>query len=319
MAPGQGFRHATIVDTNPDVGDEYLIRIDGFTQPPVLAYGQAAGPAARLVRQEPESFDATGVEVTQHFVASDDGTQVPYFVVGQAGGPTATLLTGYGGYQVSLTPAYDPLIGRGWLARGGTYVVANIRGGGEYGPAWHKAAMREHRVKAYQDFAAVARDLVIRGVTTVPQLGIMGRSNGGLLVGAMLAGYPELFGAVACAVPLLDLRRYHQLLAGASWIAEYGDPDQPDDWAYLSQFSPYHQVRPDRSYPPVLLLTSTRDDRVHPGHARKMAARLGEYGHRVTYYENIDGGHAGAADNASTAHHWALILDFLWRHLAVST
>jgi prolyl oligopeptidase len=198
-------------------------------------------------------------------------------------------------------------------------VVANIRGGGEYGPAWHHAAMRERRPRAYEDFAAVAVDLVERGITTRDQLGIEGASNGGLLMGVMLTRYPELFGAIVSQVPLLDMRRYHELLAGASWMAEYGDPDAPADWAYLSEFSPYHNVRRDRRYPPVLFVTSTRDDRVHPGHARKMVARMDEYGHDVGYYENVEGGHGGAADNAQLAFKWALVLEFLWQHLAPAT
>jgi prolyl oligopeptidase len=193
--------------------------------------------------------------------------------------------------------------------------VANIRGGGEFGPAWHQAALREKRVNAFADFAAVAADLVARGITTPAQLGIEGDSNGGLLMGVMLTSYPALFGAVVATVPLLDMRRYAKLLAGASWIAEYGDPDVEADWAYLREFSPYHNVRPDRSYPPVLLMTSTRDDRVHPGHARKMVARLREQGHEVSYYENAEGGHGAAADNEQAATLWAMTLEYLWRKL----
>jgi prolyl oligopeptidase len=237
--------------------------------------------------------------------------------VGQAdpsSGPT--LLTGYGGFEVPLTPSYSGIIGRGWLERGGTYVVANIRGGGEYGPRWHQSVQRRQRLKVYEDFAAVARDLVSRGVTTPGQLGIQGGSNGGLLTGVMLTRYPQLFGAVVCQVPLLDMRRYHLLLAGASWMAEYGDPEDEADWAYLSQYSPYHQVRRGAPYPPKLVMTSTRDDRVHPGHARKMVARLREAGQDVRYHENIEGGHGAAADNAQRAQMWAMVFEFLLRHLA---
>ena len=201
------------------------------------------------------------------------------------------------------------MLGRLWLARGGTYVLANIRGGGEYGPTWHTQAMRENRHLVYEDFAAVASDLVDRGITTVEQLGAQGGSNGGLLMGVMLTRYPELFGALVCSVPLLDMRRFHLLLAGASWMAEYGDPDDPDDWAFISEYSPYQNISADRRYPPVLITTSTRDDRVHPGHARKMTAALEELGHPVHYYENIEGGHAGAADNAQTAFKSALIYE----------
>jgi len=242
---------------------------------------------------------------------------VPYFVVGhkhsQAPGPT--LLGGYGGFEVSRTPGYDGVLGRLWLSRGGTYVLANIRGGGEYGPGWHTQAMREGRHKVAEDFAAVARDLVERGITTVPQLGAQGGSNGGLLMGIMLTKYPELFGALVCQVPLLDMRRFHLLLAGASWVAEYGDPDDPEDWQFISQYSPYQHVSSDKPYPPVLITTSTRDDRVHPGHARKMTAALEEAGQKVWYYENIEGGHAGAADNAQTAFKSALSYSFLHRML----
>ena len=204
---------------------------------------------------------------------------------------------------------------RAWLARGGVYVLANIRGGGEYGPRWHQSALREKRHRAYEDFAAVARDLVARGVTTPAQLGTQGGSNGGLLMGNMLTGYPELFGAIVCQVPLLDMRRYSRLLAGASWMAEYGDPDLPDEWAFIRTFSPYHRVADGVDYPPVLFTTSTRDDRVHPGHARKMAALMEGLGADVTYFENIEGGHGGAATNAQAAMMQALAFEFLWQRV----
>jgi prolyl oligopeptidase len=307
--------HVEVWDTNPDEHDEFLVSESGFTSPTRLWHGTVGGPLTP-VRSEPALFDPAGVSVRQSFATSADGTRVPYFVVGRGGGPAPTMLTGYGGFELSRTPGYDPLVGRGWLARGGTYVVANIRGGGEYGPGWHHAAMRERRPRAYEDFAAVAADLVERGVTTRDRLGVWGRSNGGLLTGVMLTRYPHLFGAVVSEVPLLDMRRYHRLLAGASWMAEYGDPDDEADWAFLSEYSPYHNLRSGQSYPPVLLITSTRDDRVHPGHARKMAALLAEHGHDVTYYENTEGGHGGAADNAQLAFMRALVYEFLWRRLA---
>ncbi|MFJ6153375.1 prolyl oligopeptidase family serine peptidase [Micromonospora profundi] len=307
--------HCEIVGTEPDHSDAYLLASEGFLRPAALLHGHI-GDAVETLKREPEFFDVGGHAVRQFFATSDDGTRVPYFVVGD---PSATagpsLLTGYGGYEVSQTPYYSGVVGRGWLARGGSYVVANIRGGGEYGPRWHRAAMRENRPRAYEDFAAVAADLVSRGITTPAQLGIEGGSNGGLLMGVMLTRYPELFGAVVASVPLLDMRRYHRLLAGASWIAEYGDPDRQEDWASLRRYSPYHNVRGDRSYPPVLFVTSTRDDRVHPGHARKMAARLREYGHEVAYYENVEGGHGAAANNEQRAFVRALIYEFLWRKL----
>ena len=224
-------------------------------------------------------------------------------------------MTGYGGFEIALTPGYSGIIGRGWLARGGTYVVANIRGGGEYGPTWHTSALGEHRHRAYEDFAAVARDLVERGITTASQLAIHGGSNGGLLMGVMLTRYPELFGAIVVMVPLFDMRRFHLLLAGASWMAEYGDPDKPEEWAWIAQYSPYQNLRADEAYPPVLVTTSTRDDRVHPAHARKAVARMREQGHDVEYYENIEGGHGGAADNAQRAFQWALVFEFCWRQV----
>ncbi|WP_326561714.1 prolyl oligopeptidase family serine peptidase [Micromonospora sp. NBC_01796] len=312
---GPGFDHADVVATNPDHTDEFMLSTSGFLQPATLRYGQVGAEVSTL-KQAPSFFDPTGLSVRQFFATSADGTRVPYFVVGPPDGdPGPTLLTGYGGFEVSMTPDYDGITGRGWLARGGTYVLANIRGGGEYGPRWHLAALRENRPRAYEDFAAVATDLVTRGITEPARLGIEGGSNGGLLMGVMLTRYPELFGAVVATVPLLDLRRYHKLLAGASWMAEYGDPDDEADWAYLREFSPYHNVRAGRPYPPVLFVTSTRDDRVHPGHARKMVARLREHGYDVSYYENVEGGHGAAADNAQRAAKWALILEFLHRRL----
>ncbi|MFI7549614.1 prolyl oligopeptidase family protein [Micromonospora sediminimaris] len=307
-----------VVETDPDRDDAYLIASEGFLQPATLRLGRVGGSVETLKRA-PAFFDPDGLAVRQFFATSADGTRVPYFVVGDPAAPAGpTLLHGYGGFEVSLTPGYDGIIGRGWLAHGGTYVVANIRGGGEYGPRWHRAALRAHRTRAFEDFAAVATDLVSRGITTPAMLGIEGGSNGGLLMGAMLTRYPSLIGAVVANVPLLDMRRYHRLLAGASWMAEYGDPDVAEDWAFLRDYSPYHNVRSHERYPPVLFITSTRDDRVHPGHARKLAARLREHGHDVSYYENVEGGHGAAANNEQRAFIEALSLEFLWRKLAPS-
>jgi prolyl oligopeptidase len=307
----------TVIVTADDDGDEIFLDSSGFDAPSRLLHGAAGGPLTE-VKRAPSFFDAADLVVTQNFARSDDGTAIPYFVVGhrhvEAAGPT--LLGGYGGFEVARTPGYDGVLGRLWLSRGGTYVLANIRGGGEYGPRWHTQAMREGRHLVAEDFAAVAKDLVDRGITTVEQLGAQGGSNGGLLMGIMLTKYPELFGALVCSVPLLDMRRFHLLLAGASWVAEYGDPDDPEDWEFISEYSPYQNISADRKYPPVLITTSTRDDRVHPGHARKMTAALEAAGHRVQYYENIEGGHAGAADNAQTAFRSALIYRFLWSMLS---
>jgi prolyl oligopeptidase len=309
------FAQTDIVETDPEDSDEFMLLSSGFTQPGTLLYGHT-GEETEVIKQAPAFFDASGLSVRQYFATSADGTQVPYFVTGDPGAlPAPTLLTGYGGFEVSLTPSYSGVFGRGWLARGGTYVVANLRGGGEYGPDWHMSAVKENRHLVYEDFAAVAADLVERGITTPGQLGIEGGSNGGLLMGVMLTSYPELFGAIVAQVPLLDMHRYNELLAGASWIAEYGDPRVEEEWEYLRAYSPYQNVSADREYPPVLFITSTRDDRVHPGHARKMVARLTEFGHQVGYYENIEGGHGAAADNEQRALNWALVFEFLWEKL----
>lgn len=310
----------TVVVSADDTGDEFFLDSSGFDTPSRLMRGTDDGRLEQI-KSAPAFFDAENISVTQNFVASKDGTSIPYFVVRPGGaqasdGPSPTLLYGYGGFESSNTPGYSGVLGRLWLARGGTYVLANIRGGGEYGPGWHTQAMREGRHKVAEDFAAVATDLVDRGIATVEQLGAQGGSNGGLLMGIMLTQYPEKFGALVCSVPLLDMKRYHLLLAGASWVAEYGDPDNPDDWAFISEYSPYQNISATRRYPPVLMTTSTRDDRVHPGHARKMTAALEAAGHPVFYYENIEGGHAGAADNEQVAFKSALTYSFLWQTLA---
>ncbi|MEV5299989.1 prolyl oligopeptidase family serine peptidase [Amycolatopsis methanolica] len=306
---------AEIVDTDPDHSDEYLLNTSGFTQPATLCYGRVGGET-EILKQAPARFDASDITVEQHFATSEDGTRIPYFVVRPRNGDGPTMLTGYGGFEVSRLPAYSGVTGRGWLARGGTFVLANIRGGGEYGPGWHTGAIKENRYLVYEDFAAVAADLVERGITTPERLGIHGGSNGGLLMGVMLTRYPGLFGAIVSQVPLLDMKRYHLLLAGASWMAEYGDPDDPAEWEYISKYSPYQNVHKGRKYPPTLFMTSTRDDRVHPAHARKMMARMLEQGHDVRYYENIEGGHGAAADNEQLAYKWALLFEFLWQKLS---
>ncbi|HEY9368646.1 prolyl oligopeptidase family serine peptidase [Streptomyces sp.] len=309
-----------VIDTDPDVSDEYFLDVSGFLQPSTLSRGEIGGDSETL-KQAPAHFDTAGLAVRQHFAVSADGTRVPYFEIGpdrSATGPGPTLLYGYGGFEVSLTPYYSGVTGRAWLERGGTYVIANIRGGGEYGPQWHQSALGANRPRAFEDFAAVAADLVARGVTTPDMLGAEGGSNGGLLMGAMLTRYPELFGAIVAEVPLLDMCRFHKLLAGASWIAEYGDPDDEADLPHLRALSPYHHLTADQAYPPVLLMTSTRDDRVHPGHARKAAARLRELGHEVLLHENTGGGHAGASDNEQVAHNYALVHTFLRHRLGRS-
>jgi len=238
----------------------------------------------------------------------------------EAGQPVPTILYGYGGFQISMTPKYAATTGAAWLEKGGCYVEANIRGGGEFGPSWHQAALKERRHKAYEDFEAVGQDLVATGVCTPAMLACRGGSNGGLLVGNMLVRRPELWGAVVCAVPLLDMLRYNKLLAGASWMAEYGDPDTADWGEFLWQYSPYHHIDPAAQYPPMLMTTSTRDDRVHPYHARAFVRRLIESGHAetTTYYENIEGGHGGAADPKQQAFMAALYFNFLYRTIGGS-
>jgi len=315
-APAFGNVGISAVDS--DESNDYFMTVTDYLTPTSLLLG-TMGKAPGKLKQLPAFFDATPYEIKQHFATSKDGTQVPYFMVSRKDlaldGDNPTLLYGYGGFEVSETPRYSAGVGKAWLADGGVYVVANIRGGGEYGPRWHQAALKANRNKAYEDFAAVAEDLIARKITQPKRLGIQGGSNGGLLTGNMMVMYPQLFGAVVSQVPLLDMQRYHKLLAGASWMAEYGDPDKPEEWAFLRKYSPYQNVSKDVDYPPVLFTTSTRDDRVHPGHARKMTARMLEQGHDVTYYENIEGGHGGAANNAQSAYMSALAYTFLKQKL----
>jgi prolyl oligopeptidase len=299
--------------------DDYFLNVEDFLTPTTLSLGTAGkGPAEKL-KQGPAFFETKGLVVSQHEATSKDGTKVPYFQVSREAvpedGTTPTLLYGYGGFEISMMPQYSAGVGAAWLEKGGVYVLANIRGGGEFGPTWHQAALKAKRPRAYEDFAAVAEDLVKRKVTSPKHLGTQGGSNGGLLMGNMLTQYPQLFGAVVCQVPLLDMKRYHKLLAGASWMAEYGDPDSPGEWEFIQTFSPYQLVKKDGHYPRTLFTTSTRDDRVHPGHARKMVARMKEMGHDVLYYENIEGGHGGAADNKQRAFMNALAYTFLWNEL----
>ncbi|MCY2996744.1 MAG: prolyl oligopeptidase family serine peptidase [Planctomycetota bacterium] len=315
-APAFGTVNVTAVDS--DESNDYFMTSTDYLTPTTLSIG-TVGKAPEELKRLPHFFDSVGMQISQHFATSSDGTKVPYFMVAKKDlnldGKNPTLLYGYGGFEISLQPNYSATVGRAWLTQGGVYVVANIRGGGEYGPRWHQAALKENRLRAYEDFAAVAKDLVARGVTSKQRLGIQGGSNGGLLVGNMITLYPELFEAGVCQVPLLDMKRYNKLLAGASWMAEYGNPDYPDQWAYIRKFSPYQNVQPSVAYPKVLFTTSTRDDRVHPGHARKMMAKMESQGHAVWYYENIEGGHGGAANNKQSAFMQALAYTFLKQEL----
>ena len=315
-APEFGSVSASAVDNETD---DFWLNVDDFLTPPSLYLGAVGKAEREKLKQLPGFFAADGFEVTQLEAASKDGTRIPYFQVARRGlkldGTNPTLLYGYGGFEISMTPGYRAGVGSAWLERGGVYVLANLRGGGEFGPAWHQAALKEKRQRAYDDFIAVGEDLVRRRVTSPRHLGIQGGSNGGLLVGAVFTQRPDLFGAVVCQVPLLDMRRYHQLLAGASWMGEYGNPDVPAEWDYLRRYSPYQNVRAGVKYPRVLFTTSTRDDRVHPAHARKMVARMLEQQHDVLYYENIEGGHGGAANNKQSAYMSALAFTFLLKQL----
>lgn len=308
----------TVRAVDPDASDDCFLTVTDWVTPTTLLLARP-GAEPVVLRRLPDAFDASAHEIVQRFARSADGTRVPYFLVRPRAlvtdGTAPALLYGYGGFEVAITPAYNPAVGRAWLAAGGVYAVANLRGGGEYGPAWHSTAVKAGRRHVHEDLAAVADDLVATGVTSPVRLGVMGRSNGGLLVGNAITLLPDRFGAAVCEVPLLDMRRYHRLLAGASWMAEYGDPDDPDEWAFIRTWSPYHNVPADRPCPPTIILTSTRDDRVHPGHARKMAARMRALGHEVRYFEQLEGGHPGAADNRALATTRALAWWFLRERL----
>ena len=293
--------------------DRFFFTYSTYTQPTTLYFVDDAG-SVREVRRMPEMFDADGLTIDQHRATSADGTEVPYFLIhaedAEMDGANPTLLYAYGGFQISMTPGYSATVGKAWLERGGAYAVANIRGGGEFGPDWWKSAQKENRQRAYDDFLAVAEDLVERGVTSPDHLGIQGGSNGGLLVGVAMTQRPDLFDAVVVDVPLLDMRRYNKLLAGASWMAEYGDPDT-EDWSYISRYSPYQNVHADREYPRALFYTTTRDDRVHPGHARKMARKMIDQGHPILYFENTEGGHGAGVTPEQRARMFAIRYTYL--------
>lgn len=308
------------VSGSSDENDEVFINYSNFLTPSTLYHYDAQTGSTEAIKSLPAWFDAKDLTVEQHFMTAEDGVQIPYFVVKRKDlvldGNNPTLLYGYGGFEVSMRPNYSPTVGTNWLSDGGVYVVANIRGGGEYGPDWHQAALKENRHVAFNDFIGVAEDLIAKKITSPQHLGIYGGSNGGLLVGAVFTMRPDLFNAVICAVPLLDMRRYNQLLAGASWMGEYGNPDIPEEWAYIKTYSPYHNLKANQDYPKVFFTTSTRDDRVHPGHARKMAAKMEALGHPFYYYENIEGGHGGASNNNQSAYLRALMYSYLWLQLA---
>ena len=306
-----GFQAEHLAET-----DNFFVLANGFLTPASLYMCDGEDPP-ELMKQAPAQFDAAGLAVTQHEAVSSDGERIPYFQVAREGltldGSAPALLEAYGGFGLSMQPSYQAATGKVWLETGGVLALANLRGGGEFGPGWHEAGRRAGKRLSHDDFAAVAADLVARGVTSAAKLAARGGSNGGLLVGSMLTRYPERFGAIVCAVPLLDMKRYTLLPPGASWIAEYGDPEKPEDWEFMRGFSPYQQLAAGKAYPPILITTSTRDDRVHPGHARKMAARMQAMGYQPLFHENEDGGHAGAADSAALAFRLALGFAFIRR------
>ncbi|MGE8131182.1 prolyl oligopeptidase family serine peptidase [Methylobacterium sp. NPDC080182] len=316
--PALGSVHLWPLDGDTERADGALLALahDPVTPPALLAFPPALD-APTVLRQTPPAFDARDIRVTRHEARSADGTRVPYVQVGPEAetGTAPVYMTAYGGFALSRLPDYQPVLGKLWLERGGTCVTANIRGGGEFGTHWHHAGRREGKARSHDDFAAVAADLVARGVTRPGRIAAEGGSNGGLLIANMLTRYPERFGALVCTIPLIDMRRYTKLLAGASWIGEYGDPDDPQDWSFLSGISAYHAVEAGRNYPPILLATSRGDDRVHPGHARKMAQKLRVLGYDVTFYEPATGGHGAGKDSEQTAAFRALGLTFLRRSI----
>jgi len=307
------------IGSTSETDDRVFVSVAGYLTPSTLSLADAATGEITPMKALPAKFDATGMVVEQFMAASADGTQVPYFVVHRddmpMDGSNPTLLYGYGGFQSSLLPGYSPTVGKLWLERGGVYVIANTRGGGEFGPRWHQAALQQNRQRAHEDYQAVAEDLIRRNITSQPHLGIMGGSQGGLFMGAMLTQRPDLINAAVIQVPLFDMLRFHKLLAGASWIAEYGNPDVAEERAWIEAYSPYQRLSAEADYPEVFIHTSTKDDRVHPGHARKAAARLQELGHEVLFYENTDGGHAAGANLRETARRLALEYTYLSRRL----
>lgn len=298
-----------------EFSDQYFFSYENFLTPSTLYVADAATNTFKTFKSLVSYFDGSKYKVDQYKVKSKDGTLIPYFVISpkdmKLDGKNPTLLYGYGGFEISEVPFYSGTVGNAWLENGGVYVLSNIRGGGEFGPKWHQAGLKEKRQNIYNDFHAIAEDLISRKITSNKNLGIMGGSNGGLLMGVAFTQRPDLYNAVVCQVPLLDMKRYNKLLAGASWMGEYGDPDKPEEWEYISKYSPYQNLKPGMKYPEVFFTTSTRDDRVHPGHARKMVAKMLDMGYPVYYYENTEGGHAGSSTNEQRAKASALQYSYL--------
>ena len=308
------FGRISIVGTD-DLSDQYFFDFQNFITPSTLYSADAGDNTFKAHKSLPAFFDASRYEVTQYKAKSKDGTMVPYFMVAakdlKNDGTNPTLVYAYGGFEISSQPFYAATFGVSWLDKGGVFVLANIRGGGEYGPKWHQDGIKEKRQNVFDDLYAVSEDLITKKVTTPRHLGIMGGSNGGLLVGVAFTQRPDLYNAVVSQVPLLDMQRYNKLLAGASWMGEFGDPDIPEEWEYIKKYSPYHNLKKGMDYPEVYFGTSTRDDRVHPGHARKMVAKMNDMGYKTYYYENTEGGHAGSSTNEQSAKSGALTFSYL--------
>ena len=301
--------------TSDEFSDQYFFSFSNFLTPTTLYIADTSKNTIKATKSLPAYFDASKYEVKQFKVKSKDGTLIPYFMVFSKNlkydSKNPTLINAYGGFEVSRNPSYIASAGISWLDKGGVYVLANIRGGGEYGPKWHQAGLKEKRQNVFNDLYAVSEDLIAKKVTSSKHLGVMGGSNGGLLVGVAFTQRPDLYNAVVCAVPLLDMQRYNKLLAGASWMGEYGNPDIAEEWAYIKKYSPYQNVKEGINYPEVFFTTSTRDDRVHPGHARKMVAKMNDMGYKTYYYENTEGGHAGSSTNEQSAKSSALMFSYL--------
>lgn len=310
---------AISIGATDEFSDDYFFSFNNFLTPTSLYTANTATNTIKKIKSLPSYFDAAKYKVEQFKVKSKDGEMIPYFVVSAKNtvlnGKNPTLLYAYGGFESSQQPSYSGVTGQAWLEKGGVYVLANIRGGGEFGPKWHQAGLKEKRQNIYNDFHAVAENLIAKKITSSKNLGIRGGSNGGLLVGVAFTQRPELYNAVVCQVPLLDMQRYNKLLAGASWMGEYGNPDVPAEWEYIKQYSPYQNLKKNVKYPEVFFMTSTRDDRVHPGHARKMAAKMIDMGHKIYYYENTEGGHGGSSTNEQRAKFDALYYSYLWMKL----
>ncbi|TXD51386.1 MULTISPECIES: prolyl oligopeptidase family serine peptidase [unclassified Polaribacter] len=303
-----------IKDTN-SFTDQFFFSFENFITPSTLYTADASNNTFNAYKSLPAYFDASKYEVHQYKATSKDGTMIPYFMVSAKGikkdGSNPTLVYAYGGFEVSLTPFYAPTFGVSWLEKGGVFVMANLRGGGEFGPKWHQDGIKEKRQNVYDDLYAVSEDLIAKKVTSPKHLGLLGGSNGGLLVGVAFTQRPDLYNAIVCEVPLLDMKRYHKLLAGASWMGEFGNPDIPEEWEYIKKYSPYQNLKEGMKYPEVYFGTSTRDDRVHPGHARKMVAKMNAMGYKTYYYENTEGGHAGSSTNEQRAKSNALMFSYL--------